>query len=170
MHHIPRALANARPAGPPPTMTMSASSAFEVEAQSERSLRRQRRCRDEEAARSLEVRDNMTFWAMNQTVRHLTFSLDSFRAHSARLLPSFAAMASRTNKLAFLSMPAPASYVAGLGRGCVHITVWNYDASTYFISELLALQHDPILVQLGRVLQLKLLRAFLCSLGVFYRS
>lgn len=26
----------------------------------------------------------------------------------------------KPNKLAFLSMPAPASYVAGLGRGCVH--------------------------------------------------
>ena len=25
----------------------------------------------------------------------------------------------KPNKLAFLSMPAPASYVAGLGRGCV---------------------------------------------------
>lgn len=28
-------------------------------------------------------------------------------------------MASNKNKLAFLSMPAPASYVAGLGRGWV---------------------------------------------------
>jgi pre-mRNA-processing factor 6 len=34
-------------------------------------------------------------------------------------------MASNKNKLAFLSMPAPASYVAGLGRGCVFSISFN---------------------------------------------
>lgn len=35
--------------------------------------------------------------------------------------------ANKPNKLAFLSMPAPASYVAGLGRGYVVIIVWSED-------------------------------------------
>lgn len=35
----------------------------------------------------------------------------------------------RPNKLAFLSMPAPASYVAGLGRGCVQFRISGRSAN-----------------------------------------
>ncbi len=38
----------------------------------------------------------------------------------------------KPNKLAFLSMPAPASYVAGLGRGCVFYYSPNFLVFMFF--------------------------------------
>jgi pre-mRNA-processing factor 6 len=65
-------------------------------------------------------------------------------------------MASSKNKLAFLSMPAPASYVAGLGRGCVFSISFQCQYSLFAVP--LVSPHDLISVLPVKVLLPKLLR------------
>ena len=61
----------------------------------------------------------------------------------------------KPNKLAFLSMPAPASYVAGLGRGYVKSVPFSGMDVLTVILVLLVSRPVPISVLLEKVHQLK---------------
>lgn len=65
----------------------------------------------------------------------------------------------RPNKLAFLSMPAPASYVAGLGRGYVQFRISGRIANIVCLV-LPVSRHVQILVLRERVLLRKSLRMY----------
>ena len=68
--------------------------------------------------------------------------------------------ANKPNKLAFLSMPAPASYVAGLGRGyALLVTVLQLCADAHF-QVLLVSQPAPISVPPEKVPLLRRSRVF----------
>lgn len=79
------------------------------------------------------------------------------------------AMASKKpNKLAFLSMPAPASYVAGLGRGYVlNITFATQDSHK---SSSLVLQDLPHVLTLVRHEKARLLKSLRTSSSFFHSS
>lgn len=67
-------------------------------------------------------------------------------------------MASNKNKLAFLSMPAPASYVSGLGRGCILFSLLPISFSHLLPVVHLASQRVLILVLLEKAHLRKSLR------------
>lgn len=81
----------------------------------------------------LPVKSNVT--------RDTRSSLPSLDHQHPFAIPTTVMASSKPNKLAFLSMPAPASYVAGLGRGWVMFTTGPNHTLTFIIKCLWF--HDP---------------------------